>query len=111
VRSAFLSLDRHRDTQEDRGGQTAPSSTCMLNQMCCRTKTDATVHCKFNDFPCWKALLKIKDTYMACRKVNLKNGNICRLWKDPIDEGNPLCDKFPIFLTFTLIKIVQLRWF
>jgi hypothetical protein len=31
-------------------------------------KTVATVTQKFNDFPCWKEILKFKETYFAGRK-------------------------------------------
>jgi hypothetical protein len=37
----------------------------------------------------------VKDTYMASRKIKLGNGNVCRLWKDSINEEIPLCDSLP----------------
>jgi hypothetical protein len=60
-----------------------------------RTKTVATVVTRFNDSPCWKALLKVKDTYFAGRKVILGNGDITRLWKDPLLDNRPYCEQFP----------------
>jgi hypothetical protein len=60
-----------------------------------RNKYVANVTTKYNDSRCWKSLLKIKDTYMVGRKINLKNGNICRLWKDSILDEIPFCIQFP----------------
>jgi hypothetical protein len=60
-----------------------------------RNKFVANVTARFNDSPCWKALLKIKTTYMVGRKINLRKGNICRLWQDSITGEPPLCLKFP----------------
>jgi hypothetical protein len=60
-----------------------------------RNKSVANVTCKFNDSLCWKSLLKIKDTYLVGRKINLRNGSICRRWKDSILDEIPFCNKFP----------------
>jgi hypothetical protein len=49
-----------------------------------RNKTIYNVRERFNDSPCWKALLKVKDTYLAGRKIKIENGSIARLWKNPI---------------------------
>jgi hypothetical protein len=43
-----------------------------------RNKSVANVKTRFIDSPCWKALLNIKEVYMAVRKVLLKNGNLVR---------------------------------
>jgi hypothetical protein len=69
-----------------------------------RGKVVANVHCKFNDSPCWKALFKIKYTHIARKKVNLKNGSICRLWKGPVHDDIPLYDQFPILVYMCLDK-------
>jgi hypothetical protein len=61
-----------------------------------RNKSLATVQCRFNDSPGWKALLKVKDTYLVGRKIKLGNGNICRLWKDSINNERPLCETYPV---------------
>jgi hypothetical protein len=69
-----------------------------------RNKTVATVSSKFNDSPCWKAILKVKDTYFAGRKVVLNNGNITRLWKDPIMGEQPFCEKFPVLFNLCQVQ-------
>jgi hypothetical protein len=40
--------------------------------------------------------LKVKDTYLVGRKIKLGNGNICRLWKDSINNERPLCETYPV---------------
>ena len=45
--------------------------------------------------PVWKALLKVKEVYMAGRKVNVKNGKFVRVWHDPIGTHPPLCEVYP----------------
>jgi hypothetical protein len=60
-----------------------------------RNKTVADISARFNDSPCWKALLKVKDSYFAGRQVNLGNGSITRLWEDPILGNPPYRDQFP----------------
>jgi hypothetical protein len=49
-------------------------------------------------------MLKIKDTYLVGRKVNLKNGSIWTLWKDPIHNEIPLCVQFPILFDLCIDK-------
>jgi hypothetical protein len=60
-----------------------------------KRKTITSVTPKFNDSPCWKALIKVRDTYLAGRKVSLGKGNICRLWKDAYMDDVPLCELHP----------------
>jgi hypothetical protein len=60
-----------------------------------RNKTVTSVQSRFNDSPCWEALLKVKYTYMIGMKVVLGNGDTCRLWKDPFLDNIPLCEKIP----------------
>jgi hypothetical protein len=55
----------------------------------------ADISARFNDSPCWKAFLKVKDSYFAGRHVNLGNGSITRLWEDPILGNPPYRDQFP----------------
>jgi hypothetical protein len=69
-----------------------------------RNKTVATVTPRFNDSPCWKAILKVKDTYFAGRKVLLNNGNITMLWKDPIMGEQPFRDKFPVLFNLCQVQ-------
>jgi hypothetical protein len=61
-----------------------------------RNKTVATVTSRFNNSPCWKVILEVKETYFAGINVVLNNGNITRLWKDPIMGEQPFCDKFTV---------------
>jgi hypothetical protein len=63
-----------------------------------RNKSVATVTAKFNDSPCWKSLLKIKNTYLVGRKVNHRSGNICRHWKDSINDEIPFAFNSLTFL-------------
>jgi hypothetical protein len=37
-----------------------------------------------SDSPISRNTIKIKDTYMASRKVKLESGNICRFWSGPL---------------------------
>jgi hypothetical protein len=69
-----------------------------------RNKTVATVTSRFNDSPCWKSILKVKDTYLAGRMVMLKNGNITRLWKDSIMGEQPFCDQFPVLFNLCQVQ-------
>ena len=39
----------------------------------------ATVKSRFSDSPIWKAIMKVKECYMAGRDVLLGSGNIARL--------------------------------
>jgi hypothetical protein len=74
-----------------------------------RNITIANVHSRFNDSPCWKALLKVKDTYMAGRKITMENGNISRLWKDSINNERPFCDSFPILFDLCQEQDITIR--
>jgi hypothetical protein len=74
-----------------------------------RNKTVATVTSRFNDSPCWKAMLKVKETYFAGRKVILKNGNINVLWKDPIRGEQPFCDKFPVLFNLCQVQDCNIK--
>lgn len=60
-----------------------------------RNKSVASVKGRFSDSPCWKALLKIKDFYFAGRGVDLKQGDVVRLWKDKIRGEVPFSEQFP----------------
>ena len=43
-----------------------------------RRDTIASVKGKTSDSPCWKAIMKVKDLYMAGRRVVIQSGNIAR---------------------------------
>ena len=55
----------------------------------------ASVKTKVNDSPCWKAIMKVKDLYMAGRKIVIRSGDIARVWIDPIGDQKPFKDQFP----------------
>uniref|UniRef100_A0A453J0Y5 Reverse transcriptase zinc-binding domain-containing protein n=1 Tax=Aegilops tauschii subsp. strangulata TaxID=200361 RepID=A0A453J0Y5_AEGTS len=57
--------------------------------------TVASVKCKFSDSPIWKAIMKVKEYYLAGRGVELNSANIARLWKDPLNNETPLHQKYP----------------
>ena len=60
-----------------------------------RNKIVASVTSRVTDSPCWKALMKVKDTYFAGRNLILKKGNLVRFWKDPWLDGCSLCVSYP----------------
>lgn len=60
-----------------------------------RNQTVASVKPRFNDSPCWKNIFKVKETYMAGRKIILNSGNLMRLWLDPWYNNKNLSDQFP----------------
>jgi hypothetical protein len=66
------------------------------------------VTARFSDSPCWKGLIKVKDTYMVGRKVNLRKGNICRLWQDSISGETPLSLQFPDLFFISVWKKIAL---
>jgi hypothetical protein len=45
-------------------------------------KPVANVKTRMSDPPCWKALLKSKQTYIKWREVLLNKGDIVRFWFD-----------------------------
>jgi hypothetical protein len=55
-----------------------------------------TVTQKLNDSPCWKEILKVKEPYLAGKKISMGKGNITRHWKDSLEGERPLCDQYPI---------------
>uniref|UniRef100_A0A453QG48 Reverse transcriptase zinc-binding domain-containing protein n=1 Tax=Aegilops tauschii subsp. strangulata TaxID=200361 RepID=A0A453QG48_AEGTS len=60
-----------------------------------KNDTVSSVKCKFGDSPIWKAILKVKEIYLAGREVVLKSGDITRLWSDTILGEPPLRNRFP----------------
>ena len=61
-----------------------------------KKRTVATVEPRFNDSPCWKALLKGKTLYMAGRKIKTNSGEITRVWKDSINGHRTFQDCYPL---------------
>lgn len=54
---------------------------------------------KFNDSHVWKSLMKVKDLYMAGRKIVVRSGTVARLWQDPLGDELPFCDKYPLLFS------------
>ena len=50
---------------------------------------------KANDPPCWKALLKVRDHYIAGRGIKVNKGDIATLWYDDLGDNANMKDKFP----------------
>ena len=57
--------------------------------------TVVSVKTKFGNSLIWKAIMKVKEHYLAGRKVVLKSGNLARVWDDSINDQPPLCSQFP----------------
>lgn len=71
----------------------------------------ATVKSKFSDSPIWKAIMKVKEHYMAGREEVLGSGNIARLWFDSLNGNQPLYVKFPeLFVICNLQNITVDKW-
>lgn len=71
----------------------------------------ATVKSKFSDSPIWKAIMKVKEHYMARREVVLGSGNIARLWFDSLNGNQPLYVRFPeLFVICNLQNITVDKW-
>ena len=60
-----------------------------------RNKTVVSVKFRFNDSPCWKAVMQVKEIYMAGRGIKLRDGSIIRFWKDACLDGDSLMNLFP----------------
>ena len=64
-----------------------------------KNKTVANIRSRFSDSPSWKAIMKVKETYMAGRAVNINSGNLARVWHDPWIDAAPLRETFPILFS------------
>jgi hypothetical protein len=63
-----------------------------------REKQITDVKPRVNDSPSWKAILKVRDLYLEGRRVLMKKGNICRVWKDPTFGGIPFVCEISSFI-------------
>uniref|UniRef100_A0A453F4P8 Reverse transcriptase domain-containing protein n=1 Tax=Aegilops tauschii subsp. strangulata TaxID=200361 RepID=A0A453F4P8_AEGTS len=73
-----------------------------------------SVKSKFGDSPIWKAIMKVKEIYLAGREVILNSGNVARVWNDPIRGDTPLRDKFPALFSicnYQEITVAEFRNF
>lgn len=43
--------------------------------------------------------MKVKDLYMAGRKIVVRSGTVARLWQDPLGDELPFCDKYPLLFS------------
>ena len=48
-----------------------------------------------SDSPCWHDLIKIRDFYLAGRKMRICNGELTDFWHDAWCLDSPLKDRFP----------------
>lgn len=64
-----------------------------------RNKTVSSIKTRFNDSPCWKAIMKVKEVYMAGRQISLSNGRLVRVWKDMWLDKCVLMEKFPLLFS------------
>lgn len=51
----------------------------------------ADVKEEFDDSPCRKAILKVKEFYMAGRQIDVHSRDIARLWKGPPERQYSSC--------------------
>ena len=58
--------------------------------------TVTSIKSKFSDSPMWKAIMKVKEYYLAGRKVVLNSGNLARVWKDPLNQEISMDQKYPM---------------
>ena len=68
----------------------------MVRAKYLKNDTVSSVKCKFGDSPIWKAIMKVKETYMAGRKINVNCGDLARVWHDPWLGDGVLRDRFPV---------------
>ena len=61
-----------------------------------RNKTVANIRSRFSDSPSWKSIMKVKDVYIAGRKVNINKGDLARVWHDPWVDNGILREHFPV---------------
>lgn len=67
---------------------------------------------KQTDSTCWKTLLKVREYYLAGRKLHLSCGNLMRLWNDDWDEANGLLSsQFPELFEICLSPDITIKEF
>lgn len=73
--------------------------------------TVATVKGKFSDSPIWKAIMKVKEHYIAGREVTLNSGDVARFCLDPLRGNQPLYSKFSeLFGICNMQDIIVDKW-
>jgi hypothetical protein len=69
-----------------------------------RNKTVTSVGNRASDSPCWKALISVKETYLAGRQVILNLGDIVGFWLDPWLNDITCAQLFLFSLIFLWLK-------
>lgn len=59
-----------------------------------KNKTVSSIKTRVSDSPCWKSIMKVKELYMAGRRIMIGKGDLARVWKDVMYENKPLCDHY-----------------
>ena len=67
----------------------------------------STVPPRPDDSPVWKDLLQVRQTYLAGRKVLIKNGENVLFWLDCWLDDQPLCIKFPTLFELNDFKYIS----
>jgi hypothetical protein len=56
-------------------------------------------------------LLQVKDTCLAGRKGLLNSGDLVWFWKDPWNDGPPICEMFPDLFEICQIQDCTVKFF
>ena len=67
----------------------------------------STVPPRPDDSPVWKDLLQVRQTYLAGRKVLIKNCENVLFWLDCWLDDQPLCIKFPTLFELNDFKYIS----
>ena len=73
--------------------------------------TVTSVKSRFSDSPIWKAIMKVKEYYLAGRKVIMNSGNLARVWKDSLHDELPMEQKYPMLYNICNIQEITVEQF
>lgn len=73
--------------------------------------TVTSIKSKFSDSPMWKATMKVKEYYLAGRKVVLNSGNLARVWKDPLNQEISMDKKYPMLYSICNKQEIRVKKF
>lgn len=76
-----------------------------------KRRTNATVQPRFNEAPCWKAIIKVKEVYFLGRKNIINDGRLTRLWHDPWMLDHPSKNEFPVMFDICQNQDCTLAYF
>ena len=68
----------------------------MIRAKYLQKDTVTSVKSRFSDSPIWKVIIKVKQYYLAGRKVVMNSGNLARAWKDSLHDEPPMDQKYPV---------------